>query len=140
VDSDALIMAAAVADFRPTNYAGRKLKRRLGQIEIHLEATPDILEEVARLRSNTGCPHVVVGFAAESHDLIDSAREKLHKKGLDLIVANDITTAGAGFNFDTNQVTILNAGGGEERLPLMSKSGVADLIMDRISNLLDVSR
>jgi phosphopantothenoylcysteine decarboxylase/phosphopantothenate--cysteine ligase len=112
----------------------------MGQLEIHLEATSDILEAVARTKSSSGFPRLVVGFAAESHDLLKNAREKLVRKDLDLLVANDITADGAGFAGDTNRVTILDAGGGEEILPLMTKTEVAEILIERVNGLLGIDR
>jgi phosphopantothenoylcysteine decarboxylase/phosphopantothenate--cysteine ligase len=131
-------MSAAVADFKPMTSFSQKLKRTAGQVEIHLESTPDILKTVAELKSKTGYPKIVVGFAAESHDLKENARLKLQNKSLDLIVANDITASDAGFIVDTNRVTILDAGGGEEVLPLMTKYEIADILLERIVALLTV--
>jgi phosphopantothenoylcysteine decarboxylase/phosphopantothenate--cysteine ligase len=136
VDADVLVMAAAVADFRPKEIAGEKIKRRQGVPQIVLEPTEDILQEVARLKKSSGCPKLVVGFAAESRDLLENARQKLQAKQLELIVANDITAQQAGFGVDTNRVTILDAGGSVEALPLMSKAEVAAVILDRIAGLL----
>lgn len=139
VDSaDALLMVAAVADFRPTTAAQDKIKRRRGVPEVVLEPTDDILELVAKQRKKTGHPTVVVGFAAESQDLVENARTKLKEKSLSLIVANDITDTKAGFAVDTNQVTLLDEAGNCEELPLMSKVEVAELILDRVVELLDV--
>ncbi len=150
--ADALIMAAAVADFRPKRLAHDKLKTRDGVPQLELEATEDILKAVAARKrapevtgthaasdaqSETMGPHVVVGFAAESRDLVDNAAEKLRSKNLNMIVANDITARDAGFGTDTNRVTILRADGGRETLPLMSKSEVADAIIERIVGLLE---
>jgi phosphopantothenoylcysteine decarboxylase/phosphopantothenate--cysteine ligase len=136
VDADALVMAAAVADFRPISAAGDKIKREKGVPQITLEPTPDILTAVAELKNRSGMPRVVVGFAAESQDLIQNARNKLHSKQLDLIVANDITALDAGFAVDTNRVTILDAGGGQEALPLLNKAEVAAVLIERIIGLL----
>jgi phosphopantothenoylcysteine decarboxylase/phosphopantothenate--cysteine ligase len=139
VDSaDALLMVAAVADFRPTTAAQDKIKRRRGVPEVVLEPTDDILELVAKQRKKTGHPTVVVGFAAESQDLVENARTKLKEKSLSLIVANDITDTKAGFAVDTNQVTLLDEAGNCEEFPLMSKVEVAELILDRVVELLDV--
>jgi len=135
-NADVLIMAAAVADFRPTTSASEKIKRDKGIPQITLEATPDILQAVAEQRSSDGYPKVTVGFAAESQDLLRNARHKLHAKHLDLIVANDITASDAGFAVDTNRVTILDAGGGEEILPLMTKAEIAEIVLERIVGLL----
>jgi phosphopantothenoylcysteine decarboxylase/phosphopantothenate--cysteine ligase len=137
-DSSALIMAAAVADFRPTSPSGSKIKTVDGIPEIHLEATVDILFAVADFKSTSGYPRVTVGFAAESEDVLDRAHAKLEAKRLDLIVANDITAADAGFEADTNRVTILDAGGGKETLPLMTKDEVAQSVLERVMGLLGV--
>ena len=134
--AEILIMAAAVADFRPTISATEKIKRDKGIPKITLEATPDILQAVAEQKSIHVYPKVTVGFAAESQDLLRNARQKLHAKHLDLIVANDITARDAGFAVDTNRVTILDAGGGEEILPLMTKAEVAEIILERVVGLL----
>lgn len=135
--ADALLMAAAVADFRPVQSAGQKIKRAQGALELHLEATSDILAEVHRMRgASAGRPSVVVGFAAESQELLANARSKLEAKGLAMVVANDITAPGAGFAVDTNHVTLLDAGGGVQELPLMSKAEVAEHILDRVQSLL----
>ena len=134
--AEILIMAAAVADFRPASPAAHKFKREKGIPQIILEATPDILESVSQFKSTTGFPRVMVGFAAESQDLLSNARRKLHAKGLDLIIANDITVSDAGFAVDTNRVTILDAGGGEETLPLLSKSEVSEAVLERIIGIL----
>jgi phosphopantothenoylcysteine decarboxylase / phosphopantothenate---cysteine ligase len=154
--ADVLIMAAAVADFRPKHTAPDKMKTRDGVPQIELEATEDILKTVAAarrtpelsadLRTDPGtlaatsdfvAPHIVVGFAAESRDLIDNAVEKLKAKSLNLIVANDITRADAGFGADTNRVTLIHENGDREPLPLLSKAEVADAIIERIAGLLE---
>jgi phosphopantothenoylcysteine decarboxylase / phosphopantothenate---cysteine ligase len=135
-DADVLVMTAAVADFRPAAPAGRKLKKDGGIPEIRLETTPDILAAVAERKSETHCPRITVGFAAESQDLLANAKAKLSAKKLDLIVANDITAAGAGFAVDTNQVTILEPSGAVKSLPMMTKSEVADIVIERVVDLL----
>jgi phosphopantothenoylcysteine decarboxylase/phosphopantothenate--cysteine ligase len=127
--ADALIMAAAVADYEPASPAKHKMKRKGEAITLELRETPDILASVPG-------GLVRVGFAAESRDLEENARGKLQRKGLDLIVANDITAAGSGFGTDTNQVVILDPSGGAERLPLLSKYDVAHRVLDRIISLL----
>jgi phosphopantothenoylcysteine decarboxylase/phosphopantothenate--cysteine ligase len=134
--ADALLMAAAVADFRLAAPSQDKLKRRQGIPEIRLENAPDILAEVGRLRSETGYPRLVVGFAAESQDLIENAREKLSQKNLDLIAANDVTAPESGFSVDTNQITLLFADGRVEPLPVMSKDGAARRILDEVVAML----
>lgn len=134
--AEVLIMAAAVADFRPASPAAQKFKREKGIPQILLEPTPDILSSVSQIKLKTAYPRVMVGFAAESQDLLSNARRKLHAKGLDLIIANDITVSDAGFAVDTNRVTILDAGGGEENLPLLSKSEVSEAVLERIIGIL----
>ena len=136
-DADALIMAAAVADFRPKLSAPSKMKKRDGIPQVELEATEDVLEAVAGQRSRKKRPGVTVGFAAESRDLLSNASEKLKSKKLDLIVANDISATDAGFGVDTNRVTLLFAQGNLESLPLMSKVEAAETIIARIANFLD---
>jgi len=136
-ESDALIMAAAVADFRPKNQARDKIKKEGGIPQIELEATEDILKTVAGAGSGRERPRVVVGFAAESRDLLENASHKLQSKGLDFIAANDISANDAGFAVETNRVTLLFADGHQEGLPLMSKSEVAEVILVRVSKLLE---
>ncbi|MDO8691823.1 MAG: bifunctional phosphopantothenoylcysteine decarboxylase/phosphopantothenate--cysteine ligase CoaBC [Dehalococcoidia bacterium] len=130
---DAVIMAAAVADYRVEAPAEQKIKRTAGEMTLKLVKNPDILAEVS---VHPQRPKVVVGFAAESRDLVDNARSKLGAKNLDLIVANDITAAGSGFGVDTNQVTIIARDGRLDRLPLMSKRQVADRVWDAAVALL----
>jgi phosphopantothenoylcysteine decarboxylase/phosphopantothenate--cysteine ligase len=135
--SDALIMAAAVADFRPKNMAKDKIKKEGGIPQVELESTEDILKTVAGNGSGKQRPRIVVGFAAESRDLLENATVKLKSKRLDLIVANDISALDAGFASETNRVTLLFADGQKESLLLMSKSEVAETIMERVANLLE---
>ena len=133
--ADALIMAAAPADFRPAQRADRKIKKSDGApAPIALAKTTDIL---AATRASRRPGAVVVGFALETHDVLAYGREKLAAKGLDLIVVNDATEPGAGFGVDTNRVTIIARDGREEALPLQSKDDVADAILDRVEALLD---
>jgi phosphopantothenoylcysteine decarboxylase/phosphopantothenate--cysteine ligase len=129
-DADALIMAAAVADYQPAEAAGQKIKRRQEELSLSLVRTPDILAEVGQ---RTGL--VRVGFAAESENLVDNARRKMKQKGLDLVAANDVTAEGSVFGSDTNKVTLLDRKGKEE-LPLMSKYEVAVRILDRVAPLI----
>lgn len=135
--ADALIMAAAVADFRPAQIARDKIKKRQAIPQVHLEATEDVLAAVAGQRSRLNRPRVVVGFAAESRDLLKNAAEKLQSKNLDFIVANDISAADAGFGVDTNRVTLLFADGHNEPLPLMSKAEVAEVVVQRLTAMLE---
>ena len=135
-EADVLLMAAAVADFRPTDTADDKIKRKKGVPEVKMEPTDDILAMVNARRTKSKKPEVVVGFAAESRDLVKNARLKMGQKGLDIIVANDITAQDAGFGSDTNRVTILTKDAGEEELPLMSKEQVARHVLDKVVALL----
>lgn len=127
--ADALIMAAAVSDYRPKKIAKAKIKKESPSLSLELIRTPDILSQV---KGN----FLKVGFAAESESVIANARQKLVKKQLDLIVANDITDAGSGFGADTNKVTIIDKQGNKEALPLLSKREVADRILDRVAKLI----
>ncbi len=134
-DADVLLMAAAVGDYRPASVSPHKIKKT-ADLTIRLERTPDILAAVAERRRTTGRPRVVVGFAAESQDLLENARAKLEAKGLDLIAANDITATDAGFAVETNRVVLLDRDGGMEELPLMRKAAVAEAILDRVARRL----
>ncbi len=136
-DADALIMAAAIADFRPKQTAGNKMKKRDGIPQIELEATQDVLEAVAALRREKKRPRITVGFAAESSDLLENAKEKLNSKHLNFIVANDISAHDAGFSVETNRVTFLFADGEKKSLPLMSKTEVAEAIIEHVAALLE---
>jgi phosphopantothenoylcysteine decarboxylase/phosphopantothenate--cysteine ligase len=127
--ADALVMAAAVADYQPKKTAKAKIKKESSGLTLEMVKTPDILSEV------TG-DFIKVGFAAESEDTVANARKKLKQKQLDIIVANNITEAGSGFGTDTNKVTIIAKNGKTEDLPLMSKREVADKILDRVAGLL----
>ena len=135
--ADALIMAAAVADFRPKNVSQNKVKKRDGIPGVELEAAPDILDAVAGFRSEKGYPKVVVGFAAESQSLLENAANKLKSKKLDIIAANDISARDSGFSVDKNRVTLLFANGEKEALPLMEKFEVAENIVAHIAALLE---
>jgi phosphopantothenoylcysteine decarboxylase/phosphopantothenate--cysteine ligase len=130
--ADVVIKAAAVADYRPRRVAGQKIKKAEGLPEIVLEPTPDILAEVGRRKEQ----RILVGFAAETQDLVGNGKKKLREKRLDLLVANDVSQPGAGFDADTNIVKILDAAGGVEELPLLSKRDVARRILDRVAALL----
>lgn len=135
--ADALVMAAAAADFRPKDAAKDKLKKRDGIPQILLEAAPDILKTVASPGGVAKRFRVMVGFAAESRDLLQNASEKLKSKGLDFIAANDISANDAGFAVETNRITLLFADGSQENLPLMSKSEAAEKIVAHIAKLLE---
>lgn len=134
-DADVLIMAAAPADFRPTDVPTKKIGKRTvkGAHTLALESTPDILASTMGERRNGA---VIVGFALETGDAVARGREKLREKHLDLIVVNDAEEAGAGFGVDTNRVTMIDRSGAEDVLPLMSKTDVADAILDRVERLL----
>lgn len=134
--ADALLMAAAVADFKPIQVSEQKIKKESGPPRVELEPTPDILTEIAEQKSISGYPKVTVGFAAESQKLIVNAGVKLTSKKLDLIVANDITREDAGFAAETNLVSLLTAQGDVENLPLMSKYEVAEVVLERVRALL----
>jgi len=130
--ADALIMAAAPADYTPATASKQKAKRDAGPVTLTLEPTVDVLASTAYWRRSS-C--VIVGFALETHDMLASAREKLAKKHLDLIVANDATEAGSGPESPTNRVTLVSASAAEE-LPLMAKADVAEAILDRVGKLM----
>ena len=133
-NAGALVMAAAVADFRPAEPAGQKLKKEASGVpELRLEATADVLR-ATRYARRAGS--VVVGFALETADAVENGRRKLLGKGLDLLVVNDATEPGAGFEVETNRVVLLSPDAPDEALPLMSKSEVADHILDRVERLL----
>lgn len=131
-DADALIMAAAVADFRPAQVADQKIKKLQGTPSLALAANPDILATLAQQRGDSDRLKVVVGFAAETQNLLENAQRKLQRKRLDLIVANDVTAPNAGFAVETNQVTFLRADGSAETLPLLSKAAVAERIIEEV--------
>ncbi|RPJ73271.1 MAG: bifunctional phosphopantothenoylcysteine decarboxylase/phosphopantothenate--cysteine ligase CoaBC, partial [Desulfobacteraceae bacterium] len=132
----AVIMAAAVADYRPRSAAEHKIKKSRDEMALDLVRTPDILAAIAARRSQTGLPRAVIGFAAETRNVLENARGKLTRKGLDLIVANDVLAADSGFAVDTNRVILIDVGGGAEHLPLLSKTAVADAVTDRLVTLL----
>jgi len=136
-EANVVIMAAAVADYRPAAAQSHKIKRGGERLTLELEPTPDILAELGReFRGGNGAPRkVLVGFAAETEHLAESAREKLARKGADMIVANDVTQEGAGFDGDTNIVTIFLRDGREIQLPKLSKFEVANRILDQVLDL-----
>ncbi len=127
--ADVVVMAAAVADFRPVSAAGSKLHKVDGPPSLVLEPTPDILRGLAA-RRRPG--QVLVGFAAETDDVEARARGKLAAKGVDLLVANDVSAPGVGFDHDTNAVSILGADGTRTDVPLTTKDAVADAVLDRV--------
>ncbi len=124
----AVIMAAAVSDYRPVDFARQKIKRGKGPIELRLEPNPDILKEISARKNGK----MLVGFAAETGELVANATKKLKDKNLDMIVANNVSEAGAGFDLDTNVATILDRAGTVRSLPLMSKDELAEQILDHL--------
>jgi len=134
--ADALIMAAAVADFRPAQTATQKIKKQGGMPVIELTRTQDILVSVKEQRAEVGHPLAVVGFAAETENLLDNAGHKLARKGLDIIVANDVSATDAGFAVDSNRVTFLRKDGSRQTLPLMSKEAVAEAVISEVIGIL----
>ena len=131
--STVVVMAAAVADFRPKQVAPEKLKKQGRQsATLELEQTTDILSTLSGQRTT----QVLIGFAAETHDLLPHARAKLASKGLDLIVANNVTTPGAGFGSDFNAATLIDREGHTTDIPLKSKRELADDILDAVRRLL----
>src|SRR5262245_47012341 len=122
----AVIMAAAVADYRPAVSAAQKIKRGKGPVELRLEPNPDILKELGQIKDGK----FLVGFAAETEELTANAAKKLTEKNLDMIVANNVAEAGSGFDTDTNAATILDRAGATRALPLMTKDELADCIYD----------
>ncbi len=128
-----VVKAAAVADFRPSVRAEAKIKKHSGPLTIPLERNPDIIAEIGKQKGN----RIVVGFAMGSENLIAYAKDKMLKKNMDFIVANDLSEEGAGFHTDTNIVRIVERSGEVIHLPMMSKMEVADRILDRIKELID---
>jgi len=127
--ADVLIMAAAPADFRPAKEAQQKIKKGKAAPKIELEETEDILKSTISKRKKKS---LIVGFALETTDGIRNAREKLKTKDLDLVVLNDATEPGAGFGVDTNRVTVIGRNGKEDKLDLMSKTDLAEILLDRV--------
>ncbi|HYL10047.1 MAG TPA: bifunctional phosphopantothenoylcysteine decarboxylase/phosphopantothenate--cysteine ligase CoaBC [Candidatus Acidoferrales bacterium] len=135
-DATVVVKAAAVADYRPVAKHATKIKRGKARLTVELEPTTDILAEVARDKGE----RILVGFAAETDHVAEHARAKLEAKRADLIVANDVTAEGAGFDQDTNVVTLLARDGREVSLPKMSKGDTANRVLDEVLRLKDVSR
>ncbi len=134
--ADVLLMAAAVADFRPETSAQHKIKKTDTAeqgMTLSLVRNPDILLEIKAFRNAQAWPRVTVGFAAESQDLLKNAQSKLKRKGLDFIVANDITASDAGFRADTNRVTIISADGKQHSLELASKALISEAIIEHVA-------
>ena len=131
-DADVVIKAAAVADYRPRSRAGQKLKKQAGGLLLELEKNPDLLAALGERKER----QILIGFAAETENLLENAAQKLRAKNLDMIVANDVTAEGAGFGSETNLVRFLFSDGGCEELPLLSKGEVAEKLLDRVAELL----
>jgi phosphopantothenoylcysteine decarboxylase/phosphopantothenate--cysteine ligase len=134
-----VVMAAAVADYAPADRAAQKVPKDGETVTLVLKRTPDILGDLGQRRLASGAGPVLVGFAAETEDVVARARAKRERKHADLIVANDVSRTDAGFDVDTNEVTIVGAAGAEA-LPLQSKARVAAQILDRVEKLLSGSR
>jgi phosphopantothenoylcysteine decarboxylase/phosphopantothenate--cysteine ligase len=134
-DADVVVMAAAVADYTPETSAAQKLSKGEAPLTLILKRTPDILRTLGERRAVNGRPPVLVGFAAETEDLLARATAKLRGKQVDLIVANDVSRTDAGFDADNNEVALVDHDGAE-RLPLQSKTSVAAVILDRVERLL----
>jgi phosphopantothenoylcysteine decarboxylase / phosphopantothenate---cysteine ligase len=132
-DCDIVVMAAAVSDYRPHSTESRKMKKGRETLTLELDRNPDILAELGQSREGKRC--VLVGFAAETEQLVAHAGKKLKDKNLDMIVANDVLREDAGFAVDTNEVKVLFRDGQVENLPLMGKEDVADLVLDRAKTL-----
>jgi phosphopantothenoylcysteine decarboxylase/phosphopantothenate--cysteine ligase len=139
--TDVLIMAAAVADYRPVQQATQKIKKAEGGLVLRLERTQDILAAVTEARADKtqpadkAHPGLVVGFAAETEKLLENAEDKLRRKKPDLLVANDVSSSDSGFEVENNRVTLLTPDGQQESLPLMSKSEVAVRVLERVAAL-----
>lgn len=131
-DSDVVIKAAAVADFRPAAMETKKIKKTQGPPVIELVENPDILKTLGDAKRSD---QILVGFAAETHDALANGRKKLKSKNLDMLVLNDVGKPGAGFDYDTNIVRFLHRSGREEQMDIMAKEKVADLILDRVVQL-----
>lgn len=135
-DSSALVMTAAVADYRPLSVSEQKIKKADDKLNLSMTRTADILMAVKAQRAKTGYPMIAVGFAAESENLVENASDKLQSKGLDLLIANDITATDAGFAVDTNRVVALDLDGGLHQIDLTSKAAIGAYIIERIGGLL----
>ena len=133
--ADVVIMAAAVSDYRPQNISPQKNKKGQDQITLGLERNPDIIAELGQNKSDG---QILVGFSMETENVLDNALEKLQKKNLDLIAANDVSQPGAGFGTDTNIVWLIDSSGHKRKLPLMSKRDVADAILDEVKSFLQL--
>lgn len=136
VGADAVVMAAAVADYTPEHPASQKVKKGEGPLTLVLRRTPDILKALGERRAAIGGGPLLIGFAAETQDVVGYATEKLRSKQVDLIVANDVSRTDAGFEVDTNEVTLVSEDEAR-RIPLQSKARIAAAILDRVTELLE---
>jgi phosphopantothenoylcysteine decarboxylase/phosphopantothenate--cysteine ligase len=135
--ADALIKTAAVTDYRPATFSKHKIKKTQESMSLKLVQNPDILASVASKRKKGDPLKVVIGFAAETESLVAYAKDKLIRKGLDLIVANDILTSDSGFAVDTNRVTLIDSSGEIQSLPLLTKQEVAEIVIDHLIDILE---
>lgn len=133
-ENQVIIKSAAVADYKPKDYSNKKIKKSDNDLSIELDRTKDIAFEIGKIKSDK----ILVGFAAETNDLLENASKKIKKKNLDFIVANDLTEAGAGFGVDTNIVKIIDKEGTIDKYPKMKKEEVADVILDKVKTLLSI--
>lgn len=131
-ENDVIIKSAAVADYKPKNYSEQKIKKSDGDLIIELDRNKDIAYEIGKIKNNK----ILIGFAAETNDILDNAMKKIKKKNLDFIVANDLTKEGAGFGSDTNIVKIIDKEGNITDYPKMKKEEVANVILDKIKSLI----
>ena len=132
-ENQVIIKSAAVADYKPKNYSDKKIKKSNDDLILELDRNKDIAYELGKIKKNK----ILVGFAAETNDLIENAKGKISKKNLDFIVANDLTESGAGFGTDTNIVKIIDKDGNIAKYPQMKKDEVADVILDKVKSLLE---
>lgn len=131
--NDVVIKSAAVADYKPKEYSDKKIKKKDGDLVINLDRNKDIAYEIGKIKKNK----ILVGFAAETNDLIENAKGKIAKKNMDFIVANNLKEGGAGFGTDTNVVSIIEKDGEIKKYPIMTKEEVAMIILDKIKSLLE---
>ena len=131
-ENDVIIKSAAVADYKPKNYSEQKIKKSDDDLIIELDRNKDIAYEIGKIKNNK----ILIGFAAETNDILDNAMKKIKKKNLDFIVANDLTKEGAGFGSDTNIVKIIDKEGNITDYPKMKKEEVANVILDKIKSLI----
>lgn len=131
--NDVVIQSAAVADYKPKSYSDKKIKKKDSDLRIDLCRNKDIAQELGKIKGNK----VLVGFAAETNDVLENAAKKIKKKNLDFIVANDLTMQGAGFSTETNIVKIIEADGRIKEYPKLLKSEVGDIILDKVRDVLE---